>query len=79
MWSEIKFQGLILREKPIFKAFCEFLRQSPRTATCGVLNFTDQVITLNKCEFSDELLTKDTNLWVPFRGEVSEWLLYVIF
>ena len=45
MWSKIKFQGLILRKTHIFITFFEFLRQSPRIATYGILNFTDQAIT----------------------------------
>ena len=45
MWSKTKFQGLILRKTHIFITFFEFLRQSPRIATYGILNFTDQAIT----------------------------------
>ena len=43
--QNIKFQVFMLHKKCIFIAF---FRQSPTTALCGILNFTDQALTLKQ-------------------------------
>ena len=48
MCTEIKFAGFILCKKHIFIAFFKFSSQSPRNATCGVLNFTERAMTLKQ-------------------------------
>ena len=46
--TEMKFQVFILRKKCIFITFLIYFCQSPATASCGVLNFTDHAITLKQ-------------------------------